>query len=138
MEEMNGSGLDAAAEAGLLRAVGPRASALVAGGAALRAATSAWRKATAHTAGPAAEDVSVGAAITPREERSHEGDAQPWMLVDVARSEREAAQSARWSLKAHSFRALEKAEADRRDHFSRWSASQAATLCALQRQVGVG
>ena len=102
-----------------------------AGGAAVRAATGSWRT-------PPPPAAVMNAAITTSEVRSHEGDAQPWMMVDVARTDAEARLSAQWALKASAFRTLEQAETTRREHFSGWSAAQASTLAALQKQAAKG
>jgi len=108
----------------------------LAGGAAMSLAAGAWRKAPGTAASPG---VGAGSGkITTVEVRSHEGDSQPWVLVDVARSGAEAAETAKWSHKARAFRSLEKAEGERREHYARWSQAQAATLLALQRQAARG
>eukprot|EP00962_Isochrysis_galbana_P036964 scaffold12850_cov109-Isochrysis_galbana.AAC.8 len=112
----------------------------IAGGAALRVAAGAWRRTPATRASAGWHDKSAGGGgkITTREVRSHEGDPQPWMLVDVAQSGAEATQSAKWSLKAQAFRSMEKAEEQRKEHFAQWSAAQASSLAALQRQAARG
>jgi len=97
----------------------------------VRAATGSWRT-------PPPPAAVMNAAITTSEVRSHEGDAQPWMMVDVARTDAEARLSAQWALKASAFRTLEQAETTRREHFSGWSAAQASTLAALQKQAAKG
>jgi hypothetical protein len=111
----------------------------IAGGAALRVAAGAWRRTPAtRTCADMPGASGGGGTITTREVRSHEGDPQPWMLVDVAQSGAEATQSAKWSLKAQAFRSMEKAEEQRKEHYALWSTAQASSLTALQRQASRG
>ena len=76
--------------------------------------------------------------ITTSELPSLEGDAQPWMLVELKQNDAQAQLSAKWATKNQAFHGLDTWERQRCAEHKQTSTQQARVLEMLQRQSAAG